>query len=43
MERTCGRPVIWATAQYLSFARLGAIVDLDVWIPAVGKHTARPG
>jgi len=21
MERTCERPVIWATAQYLSFAR----------------------
>jgi acyl-CoA thioesterase-2 len=38
MERTCGRPVIWATAQYLSYARPPSVVDLDVWTPAVGKH-----
>jgi acyl-CoA thioesterase len=41
MERTCGRPAIWATAQYLSFARLGQVVDLDVWAPAVGRHTTQ--
>ena len=41
MERTTSRPVIWATAQYLSFARLGSIVDLDVRTPAVGKHTTQ--
>jgi acyl-CoA thioesterase len=41
MERTCGRPVIWATAQYLSYARPPSIVDLDVRVPAHGKHTSQ--
>jgi acyl-CoA thioesterase-2 len=30
MEELTGRPCIWATAQYLSFARPPAIVELDV-------------
>ena len=38
MERTCGRPVVWATAQYLSYAKPPSIVDIDVRTPAVGKH-----
>ena len=37
MEATCQRPVIWATAQYLSFARAGAIVDFDVREVTVGN------
>jgi acyl-CoA thioesterase len=37
LERTCGRPVVWATAQYLSFARPGTVLDLDVWTPAEGR------
>ena len=41
MERTCQRPVIWATAQYLSYARPPSVVDLDVWVPAHGKHTSQ--
>ena len=41
MERTCERPVIWATAQYLSFARPPSIVDLDVWRPADGKYNTQ--
>lgn len=41
MERTCGRPVIWATAQYLSYAKPPSVVDLDVWTPAVGKHVTQ--
>jgi acyl-CoA thioesterase len=41
MERTCGRPVIWATAQYLSYAKPPSIVDLDVHVPAQGKHTSQ--
>ena len=41
MERTCDRPVIWATAQYLSFARLGQVVDLDVWVPSAGRYTSQ--
>ena len=30
LEQTTGRPVIWATAQYLSFANPPDIVDVDV-------------
>src|SRR6187397_3124959 len=30
MEGTSGRETIWATAQYLSFARPGEYVDVDV-------------
>jgi acyl-CoA thioesterase II len=41
MERTCGRPVIWATAQYLSYARPPSIVDLDVWVPVHGRNTSQ--
>ena len=41
MERTCERPVIWATAQYLSYARPSTVVDLDVWVPAHGHHTSQ--
>lgn len=41
MERTCERPVVWATAQYLSYARPPSVVDLDVWIPAQGKHVSQ--
>jgi len=41
MERTCERPVVWATAQYLSFARPPSVVDLDVWVPAEGRNTTQ--
>jgi len=41
MEQTTGRQVIWATAHYLSFARPGSIVDLDVWVPAAGRVTSQ--
>lgn len=41
LERTCGRPVIWATAQYLSYARPPSVVDLDVWVPAQGKYNSQ--
>jgi acyl-CoA thioesterase len=41
LERTCGRAVIWATAQYLSYARPPSVVDMDVRIAADGKHTTQ--
>ena len=41
MERTTGRPTIWATAQYLSYARPGEIVDLDVLVPVHGKYNTQ--
>ena len=38
LERTTGRPCIWATAQYLSFANPPDVVDIDVRAPIVGKN-----
>jgi acyl-CoA thioesterase-2 len=37
LEGTTGRPLVWATAQYLSFARPPEYLDLDV-IVAVAGH-----
>jgi acyl-CoA thioesterase len=41
MERTCGRPTIWATAQYLSYAGPGTVVDFDVIVPIQGRHNTQ--
>lgn len=41
LERTTGRPLIWATAQYLGFARPGSVVDIDVWTPVEGKYNTQ--
>lgn len=38
MERTTGRKVIWATAQYLSYARTGSIMDIDVIVANEGRN-----
>lgn len=41
MERATGRPLIWATAQYLSYAEPGAIVDIDVRTPVQGSNVTQ--
>ncbi|MFP5321943.1 MAG: acyl-CoA thioesterase, partial [Acidimicrobiia bacterium] len=41
MERTTGRPVIWATAQYLSYAPTGSIMDIDVVVAADGRNVTQ--
>jgi acyl-CoA thioesterase len=41
LESTCKRPLVWATAQYLSFARPPSIVDIDVTIPVAGHNTTQ--
>jgi acyl-CoA thioesterase len=41
MEQTCGRPTVWATAQYLSYARPPSIMDLDVIVPVSGKSSTQ--
>ena len=41
LEETSGRPLIWATAQYLSYARPSSVIDLDVRIPAAGKYNTQ--
>ncbi len=41
LEGTTGRPLVWATAQYLSYAKPPAVLDLDVIVPVSGKHSTQ--
>jgi acyl-CoA thioesterase-2 len=41
MEAATGRPVVWATAQYLSFAAGTEPIDLDVTIEVTGHNTSQ--
>jgi acyl-CoA thioesterase II len=41
LESVTQRPVIWATAQYLSYARVGSVLDLDVKIVVSGHNTSQ--
>jgi len=38
MEGTTGRNVIWTTAQYLSYARPGEVMDIDVTVSVSGHQ-----
>lgn len=38
MEGTSGRQCVWATAQYLSYAKPGEVVDIDVTLAVVGHQ-----
>jgi acyl-CoA thioesterase len=41
LEGTTGRPVVWATAQYLSYARPPEVMDVDVTIAVGGQKTTQ--
>jgi acyl-CoA thioesterase len=41
MEATTGRPLVWATAQYLAYAAPGSYLDIDVVVPVAGKQTTQ--
>ena len=41
LEATTGRPVVWATAQYLSFAPVGSVMDLDVHVSVASHRTTQ--
>ena len=41
MERAGGRPAIWATAQYLSYAPTGSVVDIEVTLAVVGHQVTQ--
>ena len=41
MERTTGRPLVWATAQYLSFARAPSVVNVEVVEAAAGHKVSQ--
>jgi len=41
LEGATGRPVVWATAQYLSFVRMPATLDVRLQTPVVGSRTTQ--
>jgi acyl-CoA thioesterase len=41
LERALGRDLVWATAQYISYARLGALLELDVKVAQSGRNVAQ--
>ncbi|MBU3701050.1 MAG: thioesterase family protein [Acidimicrobiia bacterium] len=41
MERVTGRPVVWATAQYLNYTTPPSVLDLDLHIGATGRTTTQ--
>ncbi len=41
IEAYTGRPTVWAAAQYLSYARPGTTLDLDVQVPVAGKYNSQ--
>jgi len=41
LEGTTDRPVVWATAQYLSFAKVDSVVDFDVTLAVHGGKTTQ--
>jgi len=41
MERTSGRRAVWATGQYLSYAKPGEVMDIDVTLAVSGHHISQ--
>lgn len=41
LEQTTGRPLVWATAQYLSYATPGSVLDLDVTVAVSGHNSTQ--
>ncbi len=41
LEKASGRPTIWATAQYLSYASPGEVLDLEVDLAVVGGRVTQ--
>lgn len=41
MEEVTGKPIVWSTAQYLSYARPGSTVDYEVTVAVEGRNTAQ--
>lgn len=41
LEATTERPVVWATAQYLSFAPVESVMDLDVHVSVSSRYTTQ--
>ncbi len=41
LEAAAGRPTVWATAQYLSYAPTNSVVDYEVTLAVIGGHVTQ--
>jgi len=41
LEAATGRPTVWASAQYLSYAAVGDVVDYEVVVVNAGRHVTQ--
>lgn len=41
LEQASGKPVVWATGQYLSLTRQPVMLDLEVILPAIGRNVTQ--
>ena len=41
LEATTGRNVVWATSQYLSYARAGEVLDIDITVAVQGHQMSQ--
>jgi acyl-CoA thioesterase-2 len=41
LEHATGRPCVWATAQYLSYATIGSVLDLECTLSVTGRNTSQ--
>jgi acyl-CoA thioesterase II len=41
LEQATGKPVVWATGQYLSITQQPVTIDLEVVLPAVGRNVTQ--
>jgi acyl-CoA thioesterase-2 len=41
MEAVSGRPTVWATGQYLSYAPTGSVLEIDVTLAVTGHQTTQ--
>lgn len=41
LHQALGRDLVWATAQYISYARLGSLLELDVQVAQAGRNVAQ--
>jgi acyl-CoA thioesterase len=41
LQQATGKPIIWATGQYLSITQQPAVLDLEVLLPAIGRNVTQ--
>ncbi|MFT4631742.1 MAG: acyl-CoA thioesterase-2 [Candidatus Pseudothioglobus sp.] len=41
LQQATGKPIIWATGQYLSITQQPAVLDLEVLLPSIGRNVTQ--